>query len=61
MYKSAKIGKNKYVGLAQTFKGWNVSTFTVNRNRVRKIESVNTRTLANAMKEFTRQKRRHTR
>ena len=57
MYKRAKIG-NKYVGIAQTGVGWNVSTWTMSGNRVRVYANKNMRTLADAQKEFTRQKRR---
>jgi hypothetical protein len=56
MCKFATVGKYD-VGIAQTYSGWNVSTFTVNGKKVKVYKSVNTRTLAEAQKEFTRQKR----
>lgn len=59
MYQSKEIGKDKFVGIAQTGIGWNVSTWTItSKNRVRTHASKNTRTLAEAKKEFTRQKRK---
>ena len=57
MYSFARIGK-KNIGLAQTYNGYNVSTFSVSGNRVKTYASKNTKTLANAKKEFTRQKKR---
>lgn len=46
------------VGIAQTGSGWKVSTCFVKSGRVYTYVSKNTKTLANANKEFTRQKRR---
>jgi hypothetical protein len=57
MYKIATVGKKK-VAIAQTGAGWNVSTYSVSGNRVTSYANKNTRTLANAKKEFTRQKKK---
>jgi len=60
MYKIKKLGNNRQVGIAQTGAGWNVSTWTTRGNRVTTHKSVNTRTLQQARKQFTIQKRRFT-
>jgi hypothetical protein len=56
MYQMARKG-NKDIGIAQTGRGWNVSTYTVNGNRVNIYQDKDMSTLAEARKEFTRQKR----
>ena len=57
MYKSVNIG-GKTVGIAQTMRGWNVSTFTVTGNKVRTLKSANFKTLQDAQNEFKKQKDR---
>ena len=58
MYKIATKNK-RIVGIAQTGKGWNVSTFRVRGKRVHTFRTQNTRTLAMAKKAFTKQKRKY--
>lgn len=57
--KYKKVGKNKYVEIAQTRTGWNVSTYSLNGNKVRTHTQKDTRTLAQANKEYTRQKMKY--
>ena len=59
-YLIKRVGKEKkkLVMISQTGPGWNVSTTTVKGNRVTTHARKDTRTLAMAKKEFTRQKRR---
>lgn len=56
MYQVHKLGKGRYVGIAQTGAGWNVSTWQGKGTKVGTFQSKNTKTLAEAKKEFTRQK-----
>lgn len=58
MYKQTTKNK-KTVAIAQTGAGWNVSTYSVTGNRVYTYAQKNTRTLANAKKVFTQQKRKY--
>jgi hypothetical protein len=55
-YKYQKIG-NKVVAINQTGSGWNVSTYSVQGNKVRTYKQYNTTRLADAQKAYTMQKR----
>ena len=55
-YEYKQIG-DKQIHIAQRMNGWNVSTWKNKGNKVQTLKDVNTNTLAEAKKEYTKQKR----
>jgi len=56
MERVEKVANKTFVGIAQKFKGWNVSTYSVNGTRVKYFADKDVRTYPQADKEFDRQK-----